>query len=391
MNVFIFQGNEYICHMSLSGLKPCILFILMCLLSVQNNAQTAEKPRYTLYMGVKADYGFLWAHRPTMSHLVNQHILAGEISIWKATNGEKCWHEPYHRPQTGITLAAFPLGDERLGTAIGLYPYVNFPLLPPAPRSSLNIQLGWGLGWITNKFDPITNHKNTAIGSHLNACIHLRGLAMFRLSKNVYLETGIGLTHFSNGAFSLPNLGINIPSVNLGLHYRISGDPESPCVTRTDKKYLYTDSLIRDTHWHFTVMMTGGANDIAPDPGPRYPLCNVLMTMMKNTSRKHRFGGGIDVMYSKSLLVRMRNDEQDVTPVENVQLGAKFSYELVLGRLYLPFEMGVYAYSKFKEHGMIYHRLAVRYLITDHFVCGVSLKTHFSRAEYWEVGIGWRL
>lgn len=367
------------------------MILFFCALACVTHAQTAEKTPTTLYIGVKADYGFLWAHRPTMSHLVNRHLIAGEISIWKVTKGEKCWHEPFRRPQTGLTLAVIPLGDERLGTAIGLYPYVNFPVLREYRNVGFHIQLGWGLGWVTNKFDPLENHKNTAIGSHLNACIHIRGLTMVKLSQDAFLEVGYGLTHFSNGAFTLPNLGLNIPFVELGMHFRIKGDPAAPCVIDNRKKFLHTDSLIRDTHWHLTVVAVTGANDIDPPGGRRYPLFSVVTNYMKSTARKHRFGGGIDIMYSHSLLMRMRNEELEVAPLQNVQIGAKFSYELVLGRLYLPFEMGVYAYSKFTQHGSIYNRLAVRYLVNDHLVCNVSLKTHFARAEYWEAGIGWRI
>lgn len=368
-----------------------LLFLLIFTLFCHSSRAQKTTSKNTLYVGVRGNYGFLWAHRPTMSHLVNRHIAHGEISIWKITKGEKCWHEPYFNPQAGITCAVIPLGDERLGTAIGLFPYISFPLYRSEKKAVLHFQLGWGFGWITNKFDPIENHKNIAIGSHLNACINLRGTGLFKISDNLYLEGGIGLMHFSNGAFTLPNLGINIPTVQAGIHFRICGDPVAPCVKDDPQKFSHTDSLIYNPKWHFTAVVVTGANDIDPPGGSRYGLCNVLMTMMKNNSRKHRFGGGIDIMYSHSLLMRMRNDEMQVTPLQNVQVGAKFSYELVIGRLYLPFEMGVYAYSKFKEHGPVYNRLAVRYLVNDHFICNVSLKTHFARAEYWEAGIGWRI
>lgn len=354
-------------------------------------AQEPVHTKGTYYLGARMEYGFLWAHRPTMSHLVNRHLIGGEISLWKTTNGEKCWHEPFRRPQSGLTFAVIPLGDERLGTAFALFPFVNFPVADAGKHASFDIHLGWGIGWLTNKFDPIENHKNTAIGSHLNACLQLQGLFLFSVTKNIFLETGLGITHFSNGAMTLPNLGLNLPMAEVGFHCRISGDPDAPCLPNTSAKFLHTDSLIRDMHWHLTALLVTGMNDIDPPGGRRYPLCSVLLSATRNTSRKHRFGGGLDLMYSQSLLERMHINEIAATPWQNVQVGAKFTYELVLGRLYLPFEVGFYAWTKWKENGLIYDRLAIRYLVNDHLLVNISLKTHVARAEYWEAGFGWRI
>lgn len=341
-------------------------------------------------MGVRTGYGFLWAHRPTMSHLVNKHIAAFEISLWKTTNQTKCWHVPYKNPQTGASLTVIPLGDERLGTAIGLYPYVMFPVCGVEKKLNLNIQLGWGAGWLTNKFDPVENHQNNAIGSHLNTVILIRGTVKYECSDQLLFEAGVGLTHFSNGAASMPNLGINIPMIEAGLHFRIAKATEV-CDEAEAARVMRTDSLVDDRHWHFTAVVAAGANDIGVPGGNRFGHANLQMTYMRNTARKHRFGGGIDIMYSQGVRHNMVYNDDPTTPLQATQVGVKGSYELVLGRFYMPFEMGVYAISKYKEAGMIYNRIAARYLVTDHLVLNVSLKTHIARAEYWEMGIGWRL
>jgi hypothetical protein len=39
----------------------------------------------------------------------------------------------------------------------------------------------------------------------------------------------------------------------------------------------------------------------------------------------------------------------------------------------------------------VYNRFGARYLINDHLVASLSLKTHLARAEHWEIGMGWRL
>lgn len=47
----------------------------------------------------------------------------------------------------------------------------------------------------------------------------LRLNEQWKLNANNYVEFGIGITHFSNGASKLPNLGLNLPLLNLGFHH----------------------------------------------------------------------------------------------------------------------------------------------------------------------------
>ena len=95
-------------------------------------------------------------------------------------------------------------------------------------------------------------------------------------------------------------------------------------------------------------------------------------------------------MYSQALRHAQVIDSVPVTVLENVQVGVKFSHELVLGRVSFPMEAGVYAYTKYKGNVPIYSRLGIRYLVTDHLLVHFSLKTHFAKAEYLDAGFGWR-
>jgi len=374
----------------MSPLRFSLIIALFLLGFFREDAHAQNGSDIGYYLGVRADYGFLWAHRPTMSHLVNKHVPALEVTLWKNTGGAKCWHTPYHYPQPGVTLVVMPLGDERLGTAIGLYPFINFPLAGAGKKLNLDMQLGWGVGWLTRKFDPIENHKNNAIGSHLNGCMHLGVGADYQCTESIMLEAGFGIDHFSNGSVSLPNLGLNIPVAQIGAHFRIFTKSEV-CTPQETAAAMRADSLVSNPQWHFTIVTAGGLNDIGVPGGNRFGVLTMQTSLVKNTARKHRFGGGVDLMYSQGIRHTQIYDGQPVSVIGNVQVGTKFAYELVLGRLYLPVEFGVYVYSKYKENGPIYNRLSVRYLVNDHFVVNVSLKTHLARAEYWETGIGWRI
>jgi hypothetical protein len=370
------------------------LLLLIGLLPLFSFAQrdTLKLPGSTgYYIGASAQYGFLWTHRYNMGHLVKKHISAFELDISKCDAKEKAFHHPYHYPWTGLALHYIPLGNpDQLGSAIGIYPYINFPIGNKSRNFKTHLRLGYGIGYITKPFDALENHKNVAIGSHFNACMSLRLNAMWKWNEANYLELGFGLTHFSNGASTLPNLGLNLPMVNIGFHHRMF----SYLCTKTNDEYnqkiAHTKEILAQRNWQFNALIVTGFNDVDPPGEKRYAVLNMLTSVMRQTSRKHKWGGGIDLMYSDAVRHKLAVDTVYVSALGNIQPGVKLGYELVVGRLSFPIEFGVYMYSRYKNFVPVYNRFAVHYLVNDHLLLNVSLKSHLARAEYFEYGAGWR-
>lgn len=368
-------------------------FLFTCRLFAQHD--TIVAPGRAFYVGVSGHYGFVWVHRANMAHLVQKHLVAGEIDFSKTTTGNKSWHQPFHYPDAGLAVHVIPLGNpQQLGTAIGVYPYINFPLGNKQRDFKLYIRYGWGVGWITKKFDPIDNHKNIAIGSHLNTCFSLRFTGKWTIDESNLMEFSLGMTHFSNGKALLPNLGLNLPLVSIGYHHLIcSGDKWQHTPMKNDvadRGVPQINRILADRTWHFSTFLVFGFNDVEAPGGRRFGVANVLTYASKQIARRTKLGGGIDVMYSQAVRRLLADDSVYVTKANSIQLGVKASYELVLGRVSLPFELGYYVHNPDKVDGPDYCRLGVRYLVCEHLVIDLSLKTHRAKAEYWELGAGWR-
>jgi hypothetical protein len=345
-----------------------------------------------ILIGGSVQYGFLWTHRYTMGHLVKKHLPSYELDVIRIPDGKKAWEQPFHYPWTGVAVHVIPLGNpEELGTAIGFYPFINFPLGNKSRMFKANIRFGWGLGYITKTFDPLENHKNVAIGSHMNTCMTLRLNGMLRVNDKNYIELGLGMTHFSNGAAKLPNLGLNIPMVSFGFHHEIYKKPQP--FNDFERRYprdVQIRKILADKRWRINAFVVSGWNDTDPPGGKRYIVMNVLSSMMKQTARKTRWGFGLDVMYSSAVRKKLAADAVFVSVIGNMQPGVKACYEFVLGRISFPVETGVYLYSRYKLSGPVYSRFGTRFLVNDHLMLHATIKTHFARAEYFEFGAGWR-
>ena len=159
--------------------------------------------------------GFLAAHRGVMAHLPQSQAYAGELSVFFQTKGRKQWHQACRYPIVGATLFGGSVGNnEILGTFWGAYSFIEFPFVKTKHYEFAG-KLGSGLGYGTKVYDPILNPKNVAMSTHFNTiiCFGLKSSFIFNRNK---ISLGIDLTHFSNGAIKVPNLGVNLPYLSFG-------------------------------------------------------------------------------------------------------------------------------------------------------------------------------
>src|SRR5206468_1854438 len=133
------------------------------------------------------------------------------------------YESPVHGyPQTGLSYIHLDFANENiLGQADALVGFINFPFIRK-PKFQFSLHYSSGLGYLSNRFNRVENYKDLITGSHINAAIQLIAETRYRISKKIFLNLNYGLTHFSDGAYHVPNLGINNVSLNGGVTYQFS-------------------------------------------------------------------------------------------------------------------------------------------------------------------------
>ena len=157
-----------------------------------------------------------------------------------------------------------------------------------------------GLGYVEKIFNAIDNYKNAAVGSHLNGVIHFDLHVEKNISKHSSLEFGAGITHYSNGSFSMPNLGINIATINLGYHHSFGNNSviNHRQISEINKKadlHLYTGGFVKK---------------IVPPLGKNYFAAVISALRYKPINNKTAWGIGADVFYDNSISVRIKGREE---------------------------------------------------------------------------------
>jgi hypothetical protein len=364
-------------------------FITFCIISPEISAQF-EHRLFTSNMFIegKIHYGFFYAHHLELERY-NSHFPAFELSLQKQTYGQLAWERAFAYPIIGVTCWYSALGDTReLGHAIGLMPFINFPLYR-FRDFFFGFRVALGLGYLTNKFDRLTNYKNIGIGSNFNAAINLMIEARYRVNTWFTFSAGISLQHFSNGALKMPNYGLNVPMANVGLAFwpmkenRKIGDHFYPPTERFE--------AILTKYIEFYIGGLVGYKNMQAVFGQNFFVFHLYENTLYQVSRKSKFGIGMDLSYDPSHIKILEYHGDTITNYLNVlRPGINAAYELMMSKLGFIFNLGLYLGGQEKSNGPLYEKLSVQYCFSKHLFASVMLKVHFGRADYIGWGIGYR-
>jgi hypothetical protein len=361
-------------------LRETLLAGLMCVFFTSSWAQTGS-PSFgsSLSVGAKTHYGFFLVNQPKSEYVRDSHTYFGELTISTQTSGRQLWQQINNNPHVGVSLLYGNSGSKKyIGNVAALFPYIKFPLFK-SPHAATSFRLGFGAGWVQKPFDKVTNTKNLLIGTTLNGCINMLIEQEWQVYKRLYFNAGFSFTHLSNGSITLPNLGLNIPALSVGLRYALQ--PTAPVTVKKEWQPIVKK-------WHYYAYTYAAGKQSYPIESPVYLVNTVVVEAVKDFSHTGRFGAGLNVTLDRSLsneTVEFDFDKSD----PQWQASAYALYERVIGNLSIPFQLGVYAYNKY-QFTPIYQVIGLRYRFLPHFIAGLQLKAHLGKADYIQWGLGYK-
>lgn len=355
----------------LRALATSILLLGLCGIRAQDPAWS---------VGVRGGYGYLIAHHDNLKRMVAGHIPSAEVFLERKLD-RKDWHMRYAIPSWGIGFWAADLRADELGNGFRLTPYLSFPLVQDE-RQALHLRFGWGIGYITRPFDREDNYKGQAIGSHVNVNMPL-GLEYSRRIGRTSVGAGLCIEHQSNGAFKVPNLGVNIPSVQFVIKHDV-GQREQ----RDTTGIVHSGIAINPDR--LVVYATAGLKETFPVNSGKHSCLAAVVAYQFHSFRKVSWEAGLD--YFRNDALEQRADRLGLdAPAAWGQLGMHGGPVLVLGRMSLLLHAGVYVANAFEDDGIIFNRLGFRHTLGRHWLINFTLKTHLATADHFELGFGYRI
>jgi len=331
-------------------------------------------------------YGTIFKHSEKMdSLLIDEPTYELEVNLIRKTNGRAAWQQFHNYPTLGLAFYYVRFSNLKiLGRAYALLPNINWAMIDK-PSFTLNFRIGSGLAYLSNPFHVINNKDNIAIGSRINNISSFAFYVNWQLYDRFYLKAAASFTHFSNASYKLPNLGLNTPTLGIGLGYKI----------RQDHQKLNVDSMPDvDKKIHFNVRLSLGAKEYLLPGSPKYYIYISSLYLSKNLNHKNRLSLGTDIAYNSTVYAFIVNGGafQEKERIRSVRISIFFGDEIVINKLSLLGQLGVYIYNPFLMVNSLYSRLGIQYNFLDtgkiKMHTGVYLKSHYARADYFHLGVG---
>ncbi|NDV56646.1 acyloxyacyl hydrolase [Bacteroides sp. 519] len=333
------------------------------------------------------------------------HYSSFSIKYGLTSTGDDWKDHAYGMPYGGIGfyMANFYRNHD-LGTPFSLYFFQGAQLFRLKHNLSLNYE--WNLGGSFNWkcYDPFDNPNNIALGSSVN--IHVAGnlFLKWRLSKHFDIHLGAGFTHFSNGAYSLPNKGLNMVAGFVELAYYFNRKDDEGFVDRSItpppfRKKIDHDLmiLISSRNARVDTLNTGLSSEFTDR---KFKVLGISYARLFQNSYKYKWGPSIEFTYDESAGIKSwRQIHPESGKIyDRVKLG-KLGDRFSLG-VSLKGEIAMPVYSLFANLGYdiihanvvgarFYQILGVKVYLKDNLFGTFGIKaTNFGKAQflYWNLG-----
>ena len=350
--------------------------------------------------------------------------LGGEFAVEFPSWNQYPWQQHLGNPTLGVGFIGLDLGDNKvLGQAFALYPYLLINIVN-TPHFELKWKVGAGLSFFNKTYNRVFKEFgnttgwsyygptcNNLIGSIIN--VHLTTAAHFNfpIKDNWAMHADLGYMHMSNGSVLQPNGGINILYASAGVSYKLHSK------NATNKQYQEKIFQSLPYKWSINITGSGGYRELYYLDNKGYGVGSIHVGATYNICNWYALGGGFDAFYDgvfnpNTKFGRYILDDK-IANLFRVAVG--INNEFRIGRITAILDWGIYLYDPIrlaykdengnkyekrpmlykynidKEDGWNYFRLGVRCRVWNNLYVQTAVKTHLSKAEMVEWGIGYQI
>lgn len=370
-----------------------VLLVIFACLSVRVFAQDSSdipepSKKYIKYLELRLENGAMMGNGSELGDQIINSSYYNAIDIrlgFQKTDPYDVYKNLYRRPIMGLGWYSSTFHNADVGNPNALYFFLKMPFaFRGDSRWNFTYGAAFGLSYNFNPFNEVDNPTNIFIGSYSNYYVHLEFSAQYQLSKRFLLEGSLGFKHFSNGAFSLPNAGINLLPATIGLQYKLGDKDEE----------VYNRKLEIPKHQKYGIWNMGfimGSKNY--EAGERnYFKGGFGFNYLYALSYKYRLGAGVDIYYSEGFADRDSSDASDFK--KSTAIAINGAWEWMLNKnLFVPLAVGFYVQRNEAngDKSPIYLRAGMRYRFDNNIFFGGSIKAHGGAADIFEWTLGYTI
>ncbi|TRX58407.1 hypothetical protein FNH22_13745 [Fulvivirga sp. M361] len=338
-------------------------------------------------VGVNPYYGGVFKYKESMPTVDFTGLHGLEVYVNKITNGRNQWERFFNYPELGIAAEYLNYGlPDELGKVVSFTSYLDLTV-NNHKKNKLRLNIGSGFVYSSKRFHAENNPENTAISSKISyvgrGTIHYE----IALNPNYFLNLNVAFRHYSNGRLNMPNNGMNLPMMGVGLKYI----PQPRPINFVKDTSRYIDKSIQ-----VNVMGSIAWREVLQED-IKHKAYSASLYLSKRITKYNTILLGIDGYYYERESMRRALSvykskylpDDFVLDLDGRQLALTIGGELLIGRLSVLLQGGIYVYKPQLHYSSWYQRYGFKYMMTRHIFTRATLKAHSRTADMMEFGFGY--
>jgi len=349
----------------------------------KNPLQNILPPKGLWFFELGSNLSRIIPHRSYFLAEVNQFSFIFDAEVSRRVSGKKDWHHKFHLPELGAMFSYLRLGNaDVFGSAAGVVPFFKYNWVKNRGQKWF-VKVGFGLGYVSKRYDPVENPTNEAISTPFNNYSKLELGVTHRLGSRYHLTTAVSASHFSNANIKQPNLGLNLLSAKLAIGWAAGKQTE---IRREVEAEL-------PKRWAFYLRPSWGMTTGDIDGQPADHVISISAYVARTFKHQHRVQLGLNYEHLwpiRNYLVEQGSEDLNQAGKVWLHLG----YEYLMDQLGFVVQAGVYLYDPVVSRPSMANRFGFNYYPAGTygkkktFYLGAYLKSHSARADYPEFALG---
>lgn len=357
--------------------RVATIFVLM-LSVIAGIGQEISKPKY---FGLKVHpTGNILIHSDKIEQFRNNtpRGLQAEYSWYNIS--EKSWRTCNCYSRSGIGFVLFDYEDNRkLGQSFNFFYFVE-PQFRVNKKLGYSLRAGFGLNYLTRVHHSTENPDNQFVSAPMSGLLFVSALANYKIGSDWNLNVGYQYGHISNGGLRQPNVGMNFPTISIGVDKIINAPTEAlPKYSKspTDPNGSFFAKIL----W---TSKTVQANDEFPEV--QAAVWGLELGYLKPISSMNGLNVGMEFMTDGSWIEEGKRRNSDISSESaNLLIGHHF----LIGKFSFSQQIGIYTFKNYPHvPSSVYQRYGLWYTTQNNIIIGFTLKAHEHVAEILDLRIG---
>jgi len=352
-------------------LRISLALLLVNLTQAQTQIDFKKEQKTTRYsLAVGYLNSEVWAHSKVVNNVGGAIGNGIQIELNRLRQDNLSLQYAPYSFNSGFSISYVNFNNKILGEVINTAYFLE-PILYKNSFFDFRLRAATGVSLGTNPYDKVKNPENNSYSSIINAHLSLGLRLNVNLNSNISIFGHATFNHFSNGNLKDPNLGVNFPTLGIGI------DKHLQTSSKNSGTNLYSE------RFRFDITPFFSNKSLPLNRESRFWVYGASVLTSYKFRKIDALTLGAEWFADESMRSAMDNNpNESYKELSHHRVGITLGHEFLFNKFIFSQQFGYYLFKEIPFVGITYHRWGLTYKVNKHIQFGTSLLANLQKANF---------